>query len=108
MHFQTAVQCCHEIEDLILVAEPPSRDALLRLMVVEKRLRLEFCGDQARARLRSLINAIERLWTVGLFPPVAGESTMLQASALRELESLRRELAAGSEAGSANDNLLAA
>ena len=111
MLFHTAAQCCNEIEELLRIAELPSRDALLRLMVVEQRLRLDFCTGDSLPRLRSLIDAIERFWTVEMFPPVEGESTMLQSAALREIEALRQELGRGLnrlDAGPANVCLLAA
>jgi len=108
MHFHTAAQCCNEIEELIRIAEPPSRDSLLRLMVVEKRLRVGFCDERARSLLRTLIDAIERYWTVGMFPAVAGEGALLQARALAALEALRDSLSLNRDTDSANDSLMAA
>jgi hypothetical protein len=108
MHLHTASHCCQEIEALIRLDEPPSRDTLLRLMVAEKRLRLDFCNEAARDCLRTLIAAIERLWTVGMFSPRAEEAAALRAAALGALESLREVLLRDREAGPANDSLLAA
>jgi len=108
MHLHTPSHCCQEIESLIRLDEPPSRDTLLRLMVAEKRLRVDFCDEPARDRLRALIAAIERLWTVGMFSPQAEEAAALRAAALGALETLRAVLLRDREAGPANDSLLAA
>lgn len=108
MHLHTASHCCQEIETLIRLDEPPSRDTLLRLMVAEKRLRVDFCPEPARSPLRTLIAAIERLWTVGMFSPQVKEAAALRAAALEALETLRAALLLDREAGPANDSLLAA
>lgn len=108
MHLHTASHCCQEIEALILLDEPPTRDMLLRLMVAEKRLRVDFCNESAREHLRIVIARIERLWTVGMFSPQAEEAAALRTAALQALERLRAVLLRDRESGPANDSLLAA